>query len=328
MPNVINPEIRVRVETIFGDVFDTAEEDTRLDMDLVVEKDMTEEPNMATVRIYNLNDTTIHLLSGDAQPNIEIWYNTVGSEEFTSCFVGEIVEADTEEENPGTVTTLICESQRAHCRDAYVELNYEGGTALSLIVDHLTDAIALPVQSCTIPDKSILSALTLTGPAFLNLQHLLRASGLFTYITDGVLYISSVFEPPVDTIVEITNAMLTAKPRPATRRDVTELWYTLGLNDEQAASQANLYAVNKDKVKQTTKQQKLDKNKKLVTVDAIQTEIKGITCECLGIPNLQPDTLIHIEDDKVYYRVQRLMHDGDNHRGIITRISADVFGGR
>jgi hypothetical protein len=327
MSTVINPDIRVRVETIFGDVWDSAEEPVRLDIDIEVTKDLSGEPNQAVIQIYNLNADTIAILTAGGDPNIEIWFNMYGETALTSCFVGEIVNCYTTEEHPGSATNIICESQRYHCRDKYVTLNYENGTAFSLIVDALTEAIGLPVQSCKIPGMNILSAMALTGPAFLNLQQLLKTAGMFVYIVDGVLYISSVFEPPTDTIVEIKNSMLTAQPQPTTRRDVRDLWYTLSLNNAGAADAANNFSINKDKIKRVSKRQALDKNRTLVQVDAVDTDITGRSFELLGIPNLQPDTIVQIEDDAAYYRVQRLSHRGNNRDGVISSCQADAFEG-
>jgi hypothetical protein len=327
MTTVINPEIRVRVETIFDDVWDSIEEDTRLDIDIEVTKDLTGEPNQAVLRLYNLNDDTINILTAGADPDIEVFFNMYGKTELISCFRGEIVNCYTTQEHPGSSTNLICESQRSHSRDKYINLNYESGTAFSLIVDAMVKEIGLPVQKCTIPDRNILSAITFTGPAFLNLKELLATAGMFCYIVDGVLYISSIFEPPLPTVVEITNDMMVEPPQPTTRRDVRDLWYTLGMNNTEAAEAANFFTVNRGKIKKISKAKALDMNKELVQVDAVDTDIKGRSVSMFGLPNLQPDTVISIEGDKKYYRIQRLNHRGDNHDGIITQIQADVFEG-
>lgn len=327
MTAVINPEIRVRVETIFDDVWDSAEEDTRLDIDVDITKDLTGEPNQAIVRIYNLNDDTVNILASGGDPDIEIFFNMYGSTELVSCFLGEIVNCYTTEEHPGSVTNLICESQRAHSRDKYIKLNYESGTAFSLIVDAMVEEIGLPVQKCAIPDRNILSAATFTGPAFLNLKELLQTAGLFCYIIDGVLYISSVFEPPVATVVEIKNSMMTEQPQPTTRRDIRDLWYTLSLNNSDAAAAATSFEVNRGKVKKTSKRKIRDKNKALIQVDAVDTDVKGRSVAMLGLPDLQPDIVIQMEGDTSYYRIQRLNHRGDNHDGIVTQIQADIFEG-
>jgi hypothetical protein len=327
MTAVINPEIRVRVETIFDEIWDSAEEDTRLDIDIEISKDLTGEPNQAIVRIHNLNSDTVNILSSGGEPDIEIFFNMYGAPELVSCFLGEIVNCYTTEESPGSVINLICESQRSHSRDKYIQLSYESGTAFSLIVDAMVNEIGLPVQSCSIPNRNILSAATFTGPAFLNLREILQTAGLFCYIVDGVLYISSVFEPPLATVVEIKNSMMTEQPQPTTRRDVRDLWYTLSLNSSDAAEAAESFEINRGKVKKTSKKKQLDKNKALIQVDAVDTDITGRAVSMLGLPDLQPDTVIQMEGDDGYYRVQRLTHRGDNHEGIVTQIQADAFEG-
>jgi hypothetical protein len=332
MTTVINPDIRVRVETIFDDVWDSAEEETRLDIDIEVTKDLTGEPNQAIVRLYNLNDDTVNILAAGGDPSIELFFNRYGDTELVSCFLGEIVNCYTTQEHPGSVTNLICESQRAHSRDKYIKLNYEAGTAVTLIIDAMVNEIGLPVQSVSIPSGfSIEYAMTLTGPAFLNLREFLsqEALGMFCYIVDGVLYISSVFEPPIPTVVELKNSFLTEQPQPTTRRDVRDIWYTSSLNNPEAAAAAaaNSFTINSDKVKKISKRMAMDKNKKIVQVDAVDTDIKGRAIRMLGLPDLQPDTVVNIEGDTSYYRIQRLTHRGDNHEGIITDIQADAFEG-
>lgn len=327
MTAAINPEIRVRVETISDAVWDSAEEAAGLDIELEVTKDLSGEPNQAIIRLFNLNSDTVNILASGGVPNIELYFSQFGSTESVSCFLGEIANCYTVEEHPGSVTSLICESQRAHSRDKYIKLSYEAGTAFSLVVDDMVAEIGLPVHKVTIPNRNFLSAVTFTGPAFLNLRELLSPAGLFCYIVDGILYISSVYEPPVPTVVEITKAMMTEQPQPTTRRDVRDLWYTLSLNSTEAAEAANSFEINQGKVKRTSKEKRLDQNKTLVQVDAVDTDIRGRAVATLGIPDLQPDTVIQMEDDPSYYRVQQLNHRGDNREGIITYIQADVFEG-
>jgi hypothetical protein len=352
MTNVINPEIRVYVESI-DEFWDSAAETVRLDIELDIVKDLHGEPNIATVRIYNLNDSTIQLLSS-MWTSIDIGYTLFGQAEPIQCFLGEISEIWSDDLHPGRCTTIVAESQRFHSRDKYIDLSYEATTALSLIVDDLTKEIGLPVQSVPIPNASIAKAMHLTGPAFLNLQEILKTAlgGMFCYITDGVLYISSVFEPPAlaempstddlwlpgddeepaqrntqnATVVFLTQAMMTSKPSQSSRQDVTDLWYTFSLNDDRAAEAADMFEANKSKVKKVSKKKVRDANKELAEVDAVSTEIQGIDLETFGIPNLQPDTVIQIEGDEHLYRIQRVNHHGDNHDGVYCMIQADLYG--
>lgn len=361
MTNVQNPEIRIKVDTLFGETWDSYEDDTRLDIEIDITKDLAGEPNIATVRIDNLNDSTINMLASDS--SVEISYTLFGQSDFTPCFIGEIMESYTDDLHPGTCTTIVCESQRYHCRDKYVDLSYEATTALSLIIDDLAAEIGLPVQSVAIPDASLAKAMHLTGPAFLNLQELLKTAlgGMFAHVADGVLYISSVFEPPQmtetagatadqlstslsdlemfqsenptglgggasPTVVYVTNAIMTSRPRPTSRQDVTDLWYTFSLNDERAAEASDMFEVNRAKVKKLSKKQVRDINNELIEVDAVSTEIKGIEVETFGIPSLQPDTVIQLEGDDHYYRVQRIVQHGNNHDGVYTSIQADIYG--
>jgi hypothetical protein len=129
-----------------------------------------------------------------------------------------------------------------------------------------------------------------------------------------------------NTVVTITDAMMTSKPSPSSRQDVTDLWYTFSLNDDRAAEAADMFEINKAKVKNVSKKKVRDANKELVEVDAVSTEIQGIDLETFGIPNLQPDTMIQVEGDDHLYRVQRVNHHGDNHDGVYCMIQADLYG--
>ena len=326
MPAAINTDIGVRVENIFGDVWDSAEDPARVEISIEIDKDTIE--TSARVGISNLNDETKRLFSAGGLPDITLAFNRLGETSLVPCFRGQVVETHTEDDRPGETTSILCEGQTSYRRDKYVSLSYEGGTALETIIDALIEEIGLPTQSPPIPSRSILSAMALTGPAFLNLQTLLRTAGLFCYIVDGTLYISSVFEPPNDTIVEITQNILTSTVSPSTRRDVSRLWFTLQSNNATAAEQAKLYTVNKDVVKKATKQKRLDRNQQLIETDAVDAEITGVSFRMLGLPELQPDTVIRIEGDSLLYRVKSLTHTGDNVDGIETLVQADLFGGR
>lgn len=361
MTNAQNTDIRIVVETLFGETWDSSKEDTRIDIEIDITKDLSVEPNIATVRLYNLNDSTINLLAEDA--SIEIAYTLFGQSDFIPCFLGEIMQVYSEDLDPGLCITVTCESQRYHCRDKYIDLSYEATTALSLVIDDLTAEIGLPVQSVSIPDASLTTAMHLTGPAFLNLQEILKTAigGMFAHISDGVLYISSVFEPPQmsasagsetgqlstsladvemfqsdnptglgasssPTVVQLTSAIMTSRPRPTFRQDVTDLWYTFALNDERAAESADMFELNRSKVKRVSKKKVRSTNGELVQVDAVSTEIKGIEVETFGIPSLQPDTVVQVEGDDHYYRIQRLTQHGDNRAGVYTPIQADLYG--
>jgi hypothetical protein len=328
MVSVINPNIRIRVEDLFGEVWDSDKEDVRLEIDIDLEKDISLEPNQSNINIYNLNESTVSFLSSGTFPTIEIFYNIYGNIDFIRCFLGNIEEAVYTEEHPGCRLNLICESQRTQSTGKYIDKTYPAGTAISLIIDDLIDEIGLPVEKSKIPDLSTIRSLTLSGPALLILQNILKQKNLnlFCYVTDGVLYISSIYEPPSPTIILITKDMLVSKPIISTRRDVTSLWFS-NATESAANEAAKAFDPNPDKAKKNAKVGELDKDHKIVTVDMVRSDIPFVQVEILGLPNLQPDSIIQIEGDDALYRTKTIGHHGNNKDGVITSIRADLYQG-
>jgi hypothetical protein len=326
MAFVINTDIRIRVEDLFGEVWDSSEEDVRLEIDIDIEKDLSLEPNQSNINIYNLNESIVNFLSSGTLPTIEVFYNIYGETDLIRCFLGNIEEPVYTEEHPGCKLHLICESQKTQSTGKYIDKTYPAGTAISLIIDDLIDEIGLPVEKSKIPNKSTIRSLALSGPALLVLQKILKQKGLnlFCYVTDGVLYISSLFEPPLPTIIKITKNMLLSEPIISTRRDVTSLWFS-NATESAANEAAKAFDPNPDKAKKNAKVGELDKDHKIVTVDMVRSDIPFIQIEILGVPNLQPDDIIDIEG--VLYRIKTVGHHGNNKEGVMTSIRADLYQG-
>jgi hypothetical protein len=328
MAFVINTNIRIKVEDLFGEVWDSDKEDVRLEIDIDLEKDISLEPNQSNINIYNLNESIVNFLSSGTFPTIEVFYNIYGKTDFIRCFLGNIEEPVYTEEHPGCRLNLICESQRTQSTGKYIDKTYPAGTAVSLIIDDLIYEIGLPVESVDIPDLSTIRSLTLSGPALLVLHKTLTQKdlNLFCYINDGVLYISSIYEPPSPTIIKITKNILVSEPIISTRRDVTSLWFS-NATESAANEAAKAFDPNPDKAKKNAKVGELDKDHKIVTVDMVRSDIPFIQVEMLGLPNLQLDSIIQIEGYDALYRTKTVGHHGNNVNGVITSIRADLYQG-
>jgi hypothetical protein len=328
MAFVINTNIRIKVEDLFGEVWDSDKEDVRLEIDIDLEKDISLEPNQSNINIYNLNESIVNFLSSGTFPTIEVFYNIYGKTDFIRCFLGNIEEPVYTEEHPGCRLNLICESQRTQSTGKYIDKTYPAGTAVSLIIDDLIYEIGLPVESVDIPDLSTIRSLTLSGPALLVLHKTLTQKdlNLFCYINDGVLYISSIYEPPSPTIIKITKNILVSEPIISTRRDVTSLWFS-NATESAANEAAKAFDPNPDKAKKNAKVGELDKDHKIVTVDMVRSDIPFIQVEMLGLPNLQLDSIIQIEGYDALYRTKTVGHHGNNKDGVITSIRADLYQG-
>jgi hypothetical protein len=307
-------------------------------------KDMSDEPNEAMVEIHNLNpDTRAAIKSAaDKYTPIEIAFSGLGTADPVCAYVGEIESVINRNMRPGFVTEIRALSEKRAHRAAYVtQKTYAAGTAKSDIVKDLTDAIGLPVESDTIPTVGIMLSHSFSGAAFPILQRFVYDFGMYCFITDGVLRISNVYDPPSPTVVEITPAMLITEPQETTRTNAadTELHTVTDI--------ANLTPFRKKKrrkksvVKKRELEQKdlLDRNlaesraendNGYVEIDAIDIVVPGVEIECFGIPTLNPDNLITLDKGQTHYRVYLIQTNGADVEGDefpTTHIKADRFEG-
>jgi hypothetical protein len=293
-----------------------------------ITKDMSDEPNEATVEIYNPNPDTRAAIkaAADKYTPIEIAFSGLGTADPVRAYVGEIESVINRNLRPGFVTEIRALSEKRAHRAAYVtQKTYAAGTSKSDIVKDLTDAIGLPVESDTIPTVGILLSHSFSGAAFPILQRFVYDMGMYCFITDGVLHISNVYDPPSPTVVEITAAMLITEPQETTRTNAadTEL--------HTVTDMSNVDPLRKKlRRKKSTSQKKEPGPNDYVEIDAIDIVVPGIEIECFGISTLNPDNLITLDKGKTHYRVFQLDTSGDDMREgerPTTRIKADRFEG-
>lgn len=296
-----------------------------------ISKDISSEPNEASLEIYNLNPDTRAAIKDAADRNapIEIGISPLGSSDTVMAFKGEIETAMNRAARPGFVTRICAQSQKRAHRAAYVtQQTYTAGTPKSDIVGDLLKVINLPTSKKdleAIPTTGILLAHSFSGPAFPILRRLVFDFGMYCYIDDGVLRITHVYEPLNTTIIEISEGMLVTEPQDTMRSDARKI-------SRQTVSEMNGTASTAQQKgrKKAAVDRKEPGSNDYVEIKAIDTVVPGIELECFAIPNLAPDHLITLDDGKTHYRVFETELSGDDLRGggrLTSRIRADRFEG-
>lgn len=341
-----NPHIGLIIKG--AEDWDSDQEPTRLEMSINVMKDLDGEPNEATVEIYNLNaDTRNRIIDPSVRDTpIEISFAPFGTDDLHTCFVGEIERARSFPTRPGMTTQLTCKSQMWQARNRLFEpTTYEAGTPIRTIITSLTDTIGLPVQVDNFKILETQMRQTLSGPAFLLLKKFIYQYGLFTYICDGTLYISDVYDIPNPTIVEITKNMMVSEPEPTERKDAVDVL----LHTIVEANNLDPFAKKRKKRRNKRKLRKLAPSAKAPTsaaaakrtalereaaartamtyveYETVDDIIFGKECETLGTPAINPDNIVRFEGDDQDYRVQVVTHQGDTREGVTTLIRADML---
>lgn len=322
MTSHVNQVIKV---TIKGDTdIEIVEPEKRIE----ITKDRTDEPNEAIVEIYNLNEDTRKAVkaAADRYTPIEIAVSRLYSADPILAYVGEIETVVNRNLRPGFMTRILALSEKRVHRAAYVtRKTWAKGTPKSDIVQELTDAIGLPVESDTIPTTGILLAMTASGPAFTVLRGFVRDMGMFCWIDDGALKISNVYAPPNPVVIEITDEMLIADPQETTRNDAAET----SIQTITEMTGVDPFKRERRRRKRTTTKKELGEND-YVEIEAVDIVVPGVELECYAIPNLKPDHIITYDGGVTHFRVYECELYGDDMRGgerPTSRIKADQFDG-
>lgn len=307
--------------------------------DLVVEfdvvKDLEDEPNEAKITIHNLEaDKRNRILNPTYQdlpvdlyitPHLE---NADAEQEFVLAFRGEIDRVENQALHPGYATILHCQSQKEHHKSKYIDgKTYATGTKYSQIFDDLISIIDMPSETLAFSNQGIRKARSFTGPAFEILQRLAYDHGYKAYIRDGVLYISSVYEPATPTYYTISRNVLLEPPISTERVDSDDV------EMRTIVDTVNIdpFAKQRKRKKKFIKIKYGDKGKKrvvrrevqespdegsTVTFDAVDAVITGADFHLFADPNIQPDFLVRLSDDlATNYRVKEVHIWGDNWGG-------------
>lgn len=328
MTSVLNPKCAVLIKGV-EDIW-TEDFDKRIDIEIDVAKDLDKEPNEATVQIYNLNENTIAQILDPSIKDapVEIFFSPFGSQDLVMCFAGEIKEATSKfkADVPEVETILKCTSSRWQYRARYIDKKtYAAGTTYQTIVNDFVAEIGLSNRIYGIPSGSISLAQSFTGPAFVLLDRFVRDLGLFCHITDGTLYVTSVYEPVEPSVINITEAMQETAPRAMDRTDVADVL----LHTIVDTRGVGLVEIKKGRRSKRLWPKKVkDKNDDYTEYEAVDTVLSGLECMTLGVPAINPDNIVTFEGDDNQYRVHTVRHFGSNDgTGFSTLIQADILDG-
>ncbi|MBV6340983.1 baseplate hub protein [Candidatus Magnetobacterium casense] len=315
MAQIVNPRVEVR---IFGATDTITIKD--LFMSVAITKDLEDEPNEADLTVYNLAAATrAQLVDADSHAApVEIYLTPSGIDELVLAFRGEVDNVHHRNMRPGYETTIHCTSQQLNHRSKYIDKKtFAAGTSVSAIVDFFVKEISLPSQIETLPSQNIILSQSFNGPAFLLLHRFVNDFGMFAFILDGVLHISSVDAPNDPQGISIDPNMLLTAPESTLRTDAERIQRMLNFDIDY-----------KDPVKK--KRRRKTKVRKVaglykgatasgaddyVEFEAVDTEIRGYDFTLLMQPHLQPDNLIHFNTDELKNKLHRITvvrHFGNN----------------
>jgi hypothetical protein len=312
---LVNPRMQLKV---FGDTeinFETREAAVEgLEMVFFIEKDIDEEPNEALVSVYNLNENSRQqLIQASAQKApVEISVTPAGVDDLVVAFKGEINSAISQHLSPGHVTEINCTSQKKQHRSFYVDKKtYAAGTPLNTIAQDFIDIIGMPVQMEAIPNTGTLLSRSFSGPAFTLLKSFVYDLGMYCFVNDGVIHISSIYAPQNPTVKEIYKAVILGAPQPTEIQDADDV-----------ERRTILEIVNIDLQKRKRRRKKKAKYEKvmgktdLITYEAVDQSIPGMDFILLCQPDLQPDDIVKFpEYDPIkdtLYRVRSVVHNNEN----------------
>jgi hypothetical protein len=336
MTQIVNPSYEL---IVFGsDTFTTKDAVRDPYVDFNIEKDLDEDPNEAVIRLYNLNEGFRAALTDAAEISapVQFFSTQSNSTDLVKAFTGEIDTCRHVFMHPGHETILSCISQQLNHRATFVEqMTFAKGTPVDEIVNALIDAVGLPrgvvdfdfIDDLGVPhriDAGITLSQSLTGPAFPLLKRYCFDLGMYAYILDGTVNVSSVYTPTSPQVIEIPADALLEAPIPSSRTDA------------QAIEQKTIAeSIGHDPFEKAKKKRKKKKKVKVplnkgtsiyVTLpepapysddyteyEAIDIQVKGMDFMCTLRPGIQPDNIVWTKAlPKRLFRVIDLNHYGES----------------
>ncbi|MCK5610783.1 hypothetical protein KAR91_53415 [Candidatus Pacearchaeota archaeon] len=308
MAQLVNPKIEIK---ILGG-YDITISDAR--MSARISKDLKENPNEAEIRILNLNRNYQDQIrdAGYNDAPVEIYFTAGGrpSEGLIKAYVGEIDFATSEDTHPGVETFIKAFSQKKNHRSFYFQKTFSKGTPIDEIILEFVSAIGLPRgNDYDLPTNGILLSESFSGAAFDLLARYCFDIGRYTYIIDGKLYITSIFQPPEPVVISLDPKLMLSTPMKKTRHDRTDI---------------EMRAISEDGVKSPfpPEKKRRRRKKKIIEVpgandyvqfEAVDEAIRGMDFDVMAQPGINPDMVIG--ENGLYYRIQGIDHDVDNDGG-------------
>jgi hypothetical protein len=315
---LVNPKMSF---TVFGDTdinFETREATVdSLEMEFFIEKDIEDEPNEAQVTVYNLSEGSRRQLVEASYQNapIELRVTPSDVDELALVFRGEIDSTRVQPMSPGHAIEMGCTSQKKQHRAFYIDKKtYAAGTSRDQIVDDFLAVIGMPVQWNVESEphfSDLLLSHSFSGSAFALLKSFVYDMGRYCFINDGVIHISSIYEPQNPTVKDILKKFLLGKPQDTDvsdgedveMRTVTETVHINPLSDQRRR-------------KKKTKAEKRVGENDYVEYQSVDTSIPGMDFVLLCQPDLQPDDIIRFPDydpiKETLFRVRSVQHETEN----------------
>lgn len=319
-----NPRIEIKIfatDTItINDREQSQDDDLFVDFD--IEKTLDDEPNTATLVIYNLNESTrANLVNSEEQyAPIEVYITPGGlPDKFVFAFGGEVDTVTNAFTNPGHETVIQCTSQQENHRSLPFSKTYKKGVRIGNIVNDMIDAVNLPRGNIeSIPDTEILISESFSGPAFPILQRYVFDLGMYAYIIDGKIHITDIYEIANPTVVDINPDFFLTNAEQTKRVDKM----TIAMKTVTENRAVNPFAKQRRKKRKDTK---VVGENDYATYQAIDKTIEGIRFTMLCLPDVNPDDIIPYNDS--LYRVKQVYHSGSTDFGgdWNTEIEADVY---
>jgi hypothetical protein len=306
---------------VFGDTdidFETrAARVDSLEMEFFIEKDIEDEPNEAQVTVYNLSEGSRRQLIEASYQNapIELSITPSDVDELAMSFRGEINSARVQPLNPGHEITLSCTSQKKQHRAFYVDKKtYAAGTPRDQIVNDLIDIIGMPVQ-WNIESEPIFADILLShsfsGTAFGILKSFVYDMGRYCFINDGVIHISSIYEPQNPTVKQVLKKFLLGTPQDTDVADSEDV----EMRTVVETAYINPLPERRRRKKKNKAEKKVGAND-YVEYQSVDTSIPGMDFELLCQPDLQPDDIIQFPDydpiKETLFRIRSVQHEVEN----------------
>ena len=326
MSSIINPQIKIKVFTEYGDY-----EFLTDDMEIGIEKDLDEEPNEAEVIIHNLDKDMRKTLveAGNETAPIEIHLTQFGTTDFVLAFSGEILRARnsiptidevqhtvkkaTAESGAGLQTIIRCTGQKENHRAFFIDAKvFPAGTSYSAIINWLADQVGLPTQIGALPEGTTKYSYSMSGTAFKMLKQYGFDFGITSYILNGKLVITDRYSPQDVSPIVMDDSLLITEPEATTRDD---------------SEQVEIQTVRLNKLGNISKKRrkkKLHGPSEYISHNSVDLQIEGREGLWICQPSIEPDDLITSLGE--VQRVQSIEHDCSNfgHIRWQTTINSDL----
>lgn len=153
------------------------------------EKTNTTKKNSASIKIYNLSETTRDAINTEgAAITLLAGYLDDSGEEV--LFIGDVVYINTQYVVPDLITEFELKDGGNALRDSRLNESFEAGTSAQDIMDKLASATGLPVKEITADlSESFANGFSVSGLVSDSMSTLLKKFGIEWTVTDGELQV-------------------------------------------------------------------------------------------------------------------------------------------